>query len=609
MPVDIRRLAPSRRVRTARAEGSGGRGSIAAVTRSVFVPALLALLSFVSSCGGPGGEGIAVEVDWSLVSPTATLPMDVTRIDVSMEVEGEAMPRLTGFNVMNLEDADDNGRREADLAELPPGVDIFITVTGVTASGPAYVAHAGPFVLQHGERRYVDLRMYPANDSALLDSSAFSPRFLHTATTLADGRVLFTGGFETMTSTPCPAGTADVDARCFGVAASDDAALLDANTGVLRATRVRMLAPRAGHTATLLPDGTVLLAGGAEVATLVFEHQDGGFSFRIVPGTSAAASTFEIFDPRRNTEAADVDRDGDPGRGGFVGAADDESELGRLDAPRILHAATLLDGGRVLLAGGLGAPDSFTVWDPQRAGGYGVVGSGELGVSRGLPGAVTLGTGAMQRGWILGGADATDNDGLAEVWRAGTMGALGSTTPASDDDFPDAAGTAHPEFALHRPLTAVLGGGTHALVVGWYGPRCTAGTPAFSPSDPFCAYSPSSLRSYVITASTGAASATMVPNAHAFGAIATLDDGRVVVSGGFNQLTFQAGNTMDLFTGTVAGGMAGLVSTRPPLRAPRALHTTSTVRGHGIVTFGGIAPAADIASVALVGSLEVVYLP
>jgi hypothetical protein len=357
-----------------------------------------------------------------------------------------------------------------------------------------------------------------------------------------------------------------------------------------------------------LPDGRVLLAGGAETATLVFEPQDGGFAFRVVPGPGG--ETFELFDPRLNAEEEDTDRDGDPLRGGFVGNAADPTELGVLDAPRVMHAATLLEGGRVLLAGGLSAPGSFTVFDPQRPGGYGVVGSGPLDTARPLPGAVTLGTGATQAGWIVGGAGALGNDELAEVWSPGAgSDRLGATEAAtSAGDFPDALGMGRAEFALIRPLTAVLGGGTHALVVGWYGPRCVDGGLAFATTGPFCPYTPSSLRSYTINAATGVATPTAVPNAHAFGAIATLDDGRVAVSGGFSALTMQAGNTIDLFTGGVSMGLATPAGTRPPLRAPRALHTTVAVPGSGLVTFGGLLTAPEAASITLVGGLEVVYL-
>lgn len=69
--------------------------------------------------------------------------------------------------------------------------------------------------------------------------------------------------------------------------------------------------PRAEHTATLLPDGRVLVVGGFDV------WQDG-------------TSTAEVWDP--DTDAF--------------------SPTGSLAERRVLHAATLLPDGRVLVVGG-----------------------------------------------------------------------------------------------------------------------------------------------------------------------------------------------------------------------------------------------------------------
>jgi hypothetical protein len=575
----------------------------------VLARALLLLgLSSLVSCAAPDAGPLAVHVEWGLIEPSATIPAGVTHIRIATTIEGRDMPEEIIRSVAMLEDEDGNGRGEHDQV-IPPGVPVTISVQGL--GGPAgpvlFVGHTGTFVLQHGERRFVDIRMYPVNEPGMLDSPTLTARFLHTATRLNDGRVLITGGFDRLTPTPCPVGTVDVDARCFGVTATAGAALFDLGTGRAVPTRSPMLTERAGHTATLLPDGRVLIAGGAETATLVFEHQDGGYSFRLAPG--AGGDSFEIFDPNGDPEAEDIDRDGDPARGAFVGAADDVETLGRLDTARVMHAATLLPEGRVLLAGGVRSADSYTVFDPQRAGGYGVLGIEALSSERAAPSAVTLGTGAMTRGWVIGGGDPASNDDVAELWRAGTgSDVIGSSLPATMSGFPGTPSMPRPEFSLFRPLVERINEGRHAVVVGWYGPRCTAGSPAFDAASPYCPYAAASLRSFTIDASTGAATPTMVRNAHAFGASAVLDDGRVVITGGVLGLNFQAGNTIDVFSGAVAAGAASLADVRPLLGRARAFHTTVALPDQGFMTFGGIAPAADIASISLVPGVEIQFL-
>jgi hypothetical protein len=158
--------------------------------------------------------------------------------------------------------------------------------------------------------------------------SMVTPRTLHTATLLPDGRVLVAGG------------------RAVGgddVPALSSAELYDPATGTWTATG-NMHYARAWHTATLLANGTVLVAGG---------QVDG-----LPGGNCPAECPSSQVDPSGAIAAAEIY---DPSTGAW-------SLTGSMTSPRFEHTATLLDDGRVLVAGAELAPDkliaSTELYDP-----------------------------------------------------------------------------------------------------------------------------------------------------------------------------------------------------------------------------------------------------
>ena len=133
------------------------------------------------------------------------------------------------------------------------------------------------------------------------------PRTGQTITMLLDGRVLLTGG--------------DQNAGYRSQLAS--AEIYDPGNGAFTATG-SMSTPREGHTATILRDGRVLVAGGS-------------------PNGIQATDSAEIYDPSSGTF----------------------SRTGHLHQPRVAHVAALLGTGKVLIAGGGrgGMPGGYISYD------------------------------------------------------------------------------------------------------------------------------------------------------------------------------------------------------------------------------------------------------
>ena len=203
----------------------------------------------------------------------------------------------------------------------------------------------------------------PATGTFSPTGSMAAARALHSATLLADGRVLVTGGAQ--------------DAWTYSKAFLNSAEVYDPQSGRFSPTG-SMEFPRAGHTATLLSDGRVLVAGGGSTAS-------GGFTSAELydPATGTFSATGSMADARIY-HAATLLSDGRvlvTGGGGnyvtraFLASAElydpangTFSATGSMTDTRTYHAATLLTDGRVLVTGGFGAIAplaSAELYDPQ----------------------------------------------------------------------------------------------------------------------------------------------------------------------------------------------------------------------------------------------------
>jgi uncharacterized delta-60 repeat protein len=186
----------------------------------------------------------------------------------------------------------------------------------------------------------------PKSGSWTATGSMPTPRMFHTATLLRDGKVLVAGGSGNNSASLKPP--------------LASAALYDPGNGSWTATG-NMVTPRFDFTATLLPDGKVLVAGGLHsgvqaAAAELYDPGNGSWSATGSMVTPRADQTATLLPDGKVLVAGGSGSNGalasaeryDPGSGSWTAA-------GSMVTPRQSHTATLLPDGKVLVAGGFGA--------------------------------------------------------------------------------------------------------------------------------------------------------------------------------------------------------------------------------------------------------------
>ena len=271
-----------------------------------------------------------------------------------------------------------------------------------------------------------------------VDSNPEAGGSLAAATLLQDGRVLVTGGVF------------DVDAQFILFLAS----LYDPSTDTWSRTG-DMKKLRALHTATLLPDGTVLNAGGSDglrsASAEIYDPEAGTFSFTESMQTARSRHQATLLADGRvlvtgggpTAETGALAEIYDPATGTW-------EPTGSMKSPRFNHRATLLIDGRVLITAGGDYSDtvaSAELYDPT-TGRFGRTGS--MAAARVahtatlLPNGKVLVTGGGEGGFALSSAELYDAD-------AGKFELTGSMTTAR---------TGHTATLLGDGNVVVIGGVT-----------------------------------------------------------------------------------------------------------------------------------------------------
>jgi hypothetical protein len=323
------------------------------------------------------------------------------------------------------------------------------------------------------------------------------PRSGHTATLLPDGRVLLIGGMISV---------------CGAEVSTASTEIYDPLTGTTKPSG-KLSMPRAGHTATLLADGDVLVTGGgadqkALLCAELYRAKTGEFvSVGPMSAPRERHSATLLADGRvlvaggtvaRPSDAADIY---DPRTRMFTAAA-------RMRSRRAAHSSTLLKDGRVLIAGGAESLESVLrsveIYDPAN---NSFTESGHMQASRYKHSAVSLEDGRVM---ILGGSDERDWDGRRQ----------------SVEIYDPTSGRSHPITPMNRARfkfpNAVAIAGSGKVIVSGGGRR---------------------IEIYDQNANRFVVSSGSVEDEWFYATATPLQDGRVFIAGGYNDSLYSTDQT------------------------------------------------------------------
>ncbi|WP_368353662.1 MULTISPECIES: IPTL-CTERM sorting domain-containing protein [Comamonadaceae] len=333
-------------------------------------------------------------------------------------------------------------------------------------------------------------------------------RYDHTATLLANGKVLIAGGEDT-------------NGRLAGVKLYDPTSNSWSSASSLAAARTL-------HAAVLLPSGKVLVVGGNAgsggylTSAELYDPVANSWSSAGSLGTGRSGPTATLLPSGKVLVAGGRDRDGYLASAELYDPATNSwSSAGNLTVGRGLHTATLLSGGKVLIAGGISSVylASAELYDPAT---NSWSSAGSLGAARGSHTATLLSSGKV----LVAGGRNPDGIASAELY-----------DPAANSW----SGTASLAAARYGHTATPLSSGK-VLVAGGYGNNTLASAEQYDPA-------------------TGSwSSAGSMGTARYFHTATRLSSGKVLAVAGYGNTYLSSTALYDAPAPTVPGAPTGLVA-------------------------------------------------
>lgn len=415
------------------------------VPRSNHAAALLQDSKLVIA-GGVAGSTVLASVEIFAVSAGTSIPFDGSRV-LGPSLAGAALPQAQSYPAF-LALPGDKLLLAGGLGSLPDGylnavvaydadVGTFTTFPGPILTTPYTLAPVGsiglpdgtilimgstspaPFPLSPAAMTGFAWTFDPTTNLSTITGAPLTARVGATLSLLPNGTILVAGGM----------GMTDA-----GYAVVDTAEIYDPKGRVFRKVGNKMTVPRCGHTATVLANGTVLLAGGyfypaitydpagvlatwvpaldsaetfdvaQQAFTAVTTTLPAGFAFHsatlLASGDVLIAGGVTDFYTERNFNSVTLFPSTQAAV--FNVAAQGFAMIRPLGTARAMHSATLLNSGQVRIAGGVVKPDgeataTTELFDPNN---YSFAPSFPLSTPRRSQGAILLTDGLL----IIGGA-------------------------------------------------------------------------------------------------------------------------------------------------------------------------------------------------------------